>query len=83
VGLILQKEKPEEAENLLREYLKVAPNRMSYPRRGDAHYWLGRLLESQGKTQAAVWEYETAVKLDPKNKNAREALKKLGTSSRR
>jgi tetratricopeptide (TPR) repeat protein len=83
VGLILQKEKPAEAENLLREYLKVAPVRMNYPRRGDAHYWLGRLLESQEKTQAAVREYETAVKLDPKDKNAREALKKLGTSSRR
>src|SRR5260370_33737220 len=56
---------------------------MNYPRRGDAHFWLGRLLESQDKTQAAVCEYETAAKLDPKNKNAREALKKLGTSSRR
>lgn len=83
VGLILQKEKPEEAENLLQEYLKIAPNRTNYPRRGDAHFWLGRLLESQEKTQAAVCEYETALKLDPKNKNVREALKKLGTSSRR
>ena len=83
VGLILQKERPEEAENLLREYLKVAPIRMNYPRRGDAHDWLGRLLESREKTPAAVCEYETAVKLDPKNKHAREALKKLGTSSRR
>jgi TolA-binding protein len=40
-------------------------------------------MEGQEKTQAAVYEYETALKVDPKNKNAREALKKLGTSSRR
>ncbi|MFI5056663.1 MAG: tetratricopeptide repeat protein [Candidatus Acidiferrales bacterium] len=78
VALILEKEKLEKAEELLKEYLKVAPIRMDFPHPEDAHYWLGRLFQSQEKTQAAMDEYKTAMKLDPKNKNAREALKKLG-----
>jgi tetratricopeptide (TPR) repeat protein len=78
VALILQKEKLQEAEELLKEYLKIAPIRMDFPHPAEAHYWLGRLLQGQGKTQAAESEYETAMKLDSKNKDAREALKKLG-----
>lgn len=78
VALILQKGKLGEAQELLKEYLKAAPDRMDFPRPAEAHYWLGRLLQSIEKTQAAVGEYKTAMKLDPKNKNAREALKKLG-----
>ncbi|HEV3375442.1 MAG TPA: tetratricopeptide repeat protein [Candidatus Acidoferrum sp.] len=78
VSWILEKERPEEAEMLLKDYLKVAPIRMDFPHPADAHYWLGLLLQSQEKTRAAVSEYKTAMKLDPKNKNAREALKKLG-----
>jgi tetratricopeptide (TPR) repeat protein len=78
VSLILKNKKLEEAEELLNEYLKAAPIRMDYPHPADAHYWQGRLLQSQEKTQAAVSEYKTAMKLDAKNKNAREALKKLG-----
>jgi tetratricopeptide (TPR) repeat protein len=76
-GLILKKEKPEHAERLLREYLKVAPTRNAFPRPAAAHAWLGRLYENQDRAEAATREYETAVKLDPKNKMAQEALKKL------
>jgi hypothetical protein len=39
--------------------------------------WLGRLFESQNKTADAEKEYETAVRLDTRNKMAQEALKKI------
>jgi tetratricopeptide (TPR) repeat protein len=78
VALILKKERVKEAEYLLREYLKHAPNRTAYPRPWEAHDWLGKLYEGQPNAPAAVAEYQAALKLDPKNKSAREALKRLG-----
>jgi tetratricopeptide (TPR) repeat protein len=80
VALVLTKERSGEAERLLREYLKRAPLRNNFPHPWEAHEWLGRLYESQGKTQAAIDEYETALRLDPKSKRAREALKQLKKS---
>jgi tetratricopeptide (TPR) repeat protein len=77
VALVLSKEKPEEAERLLREYAKKAPTRSGYPRPGAAHAWLGRLFEEQDKREDAEKEFENALKLDPKNKMAQEALKRL------
>ncbi len=81
VAMVLKKERLEEAETLLREYVEKAPVRSNYPRRGNAHEWLGRLYEDQHKTQAAIAEYEAALELEPKNKNAREALKRLRKSA--
>jgi tetratricopeptide (TPR) repeat protein len=77
VALVLKKENPEEAERLLREYAKKAPIRSGYPRAAAAHAWLGRLSEDQNKKEEAVQEFESALKLDPKNKMAQEALKRL------
>jgi tetratricopeptide (TPR) repeat protein len=77
VALVLQKEHPDEAESLLREYLKKAPTRSGYPRPAVAHVWLGRLFENQGRRDDAEKELETAVQLDPKNKMAQETLKRL------
>jgi TolA-binding protein len=42
-----------------------------------AHAWLGRLFETQGKRDEAAKEIETALKMDPKNKMAQEAQKRL------
>jgi tetratricopeptide (TPR) repeat protein len=78
VGFILENEKPEEAERLLREYLQKAPKRSTYPRYAVAHEWLGRLYEGKGEKELAVKEYQAAVQVDPKDKSAREALKRLG-----
>jgi tetratricopeptide (TPR) repeat protein len=77
VALVLKKENPEEAERLLREYAKKAPLRSGYPRPAAARAWLGRLFEEQNKMEEAVKEFESALKLDPKNKMAHEALKRL------
>jgi len=77
VALVLKKENPEEAERLLRAYAKKAPLRSGYPRPAAAHAWLGRLFEDQNKMEEAVREFESALKLDPKNKMAHEALKRL------
>jgi tetratricopeptide (TPR) repeat protein len=77
VALVLTKSRDGDAESWLREYLKRAPLRNGYPRPFEAHEWLGRLYENEGKTQAAIAEYETALNLDPKSKSAGEALKRL------
>jgi tetratricopeptide (TPR) repeat protein len=77
VALVLKKENPEEAERLLSEYAKKAPRRSGYPRPAAAHAWLGRLFEDQSRMEDAAKEFEMAQKLDPKNKMALEALKRL------
>lgn len=80
VALVLQKESPGEAEKLLRAYAKTAPTRMGYPRPAVAHAWLGRLFEEKNKMEEAANEFEIALKLDPKNKMAQEAMKRLKKS---
>jgi tetratricopeptide (TPR) repeat protein len=77
VGLILKREKPEESERLLREYLKVAPTRSAYPKPSFAHVWIARIYEHENNMDAALKEVETAAKIDPKNKLAQEELKRM------
>jgi tetratricopeptide (TPR) repeat protein len=78
VALVLQNQKPAEAEKLLREYLQVAPMYSEYPRPWVAHYWLGRLQDNQKNLAGARSEYQAALKLNGKYKPAQEALKQLG-----
>lgn len=77
VGWILENKNMNEAERLLRDYLRRAPVRSNYPHPWRAHEWLGRLYEQQNETEAAAREYEASLRLEPKNKNAHEALKRL------
>ncbi len=77
VGLVLEMEKPEEAERLLREYAGRAPKRNGYPSPAWVHAWLGRLYENKSDIAEAKKEFESALQLDPKNKMAQEELKKL------
>ncbi len=77
VALVLKMENPGEAERLLREYAKKAPKRSGYPQAAAAHVWLGHLSENQNMREDAAREYETALKLDPKNRMAQESLKRL------
>src|SRR5262249_7816728 len=77
VGWILDNKNVNDAEHLLRDYLRRAPVRSNYPHPWRVHEWLGRLYEQQHDTEAAAREYEASLKLEPKNKNAHEALKRL------
>ena len=77
-ALILKNEKAEEADRLLREYLKTAPVRTSYPHPAAVHEWLGKLAENKNDRSTARREYETSLQLEPKNKPVQEALKRLG-----
>jgi tetratricopeptide (TPR) repeat protein len=77
VAQILRGEKFSEAGQTIREYLSKVPRRNNYPSQAMAHYWLGRLAESQKTKEAAIGEYETALRLEPKNRYAAEALKRV------
>jgi tetratricopeptide (TPR) repeat protein len=78
VALVLQNQRPADAEKLLRDYLQTAPMNSGYPRPWVAHYWLGRLQESRKNPAEARGEYQAALKLNGKYKPAQEALKQLG-----
>jgi tetratricopeptide (TPR) repeat protein len=77
LGLFLKGGSAEEAEHLLREYIKRAPRRDGYPPAWLGNEWLGRLYESEGKKERAAEEYREELRLNPKSKNAREGLKRV------
>ena len=77
-AFILKGENLPGAEELLREYLRVAPPKSNYPKPWQVHYWLGQMFEKQKNVPAARSEYQAALKLNSKYKLAQEALKKLG-----
>jgi Tfp pilus assembly protein PilF len=74
---VLQKQKPEESGKLLHDYIARAPKRNNYPSKAMAHYWLGRMHENQNDLALAREEYREALNLEPKNRFANEALKRL------
>ena len=78
VGGILQGEKLPEASKLLNEYSNEAPVRSTYPKPWEVHYWMGKLYEAQKNPTGAKAEYRAALKLEPKYKQAQDALKRLG-----
>jgi len=63
-------EKLTEAESAIHEYMNKTPRRNNYPSPAMAHYWLGRLAERKNSRDTAIGEYETALKLEPKNRYA-------------
>jgi tetratricopeptide (TPR) repeat protein len=77
VSWILKNERLPEAEKLLKQYLQDGANRPNTPKAWKAHYWLGRGYEAEKNPSAARGEYEEAVKLNGKYKNAQDALKRL------
>ncbi len=64
------------AEECLKIYLEHQPDWDS-PSLGSARYWLGRVYEHKGSGEQARREYELALKHEPHNEQAKEALKKL------
>lgn len=77
VADILRGERLPSAEKRIRDFLEKAPKKTNYPSPAMSHYWLGRLQERQGAIPQARTEYETALTLEPKNKYAAEALKRI------
>jgi tetratricopeptide (TPR) repeat protein len=77
VAAILRGEQLPDAEKSIREYIAKVPRRNTYPSPAMGHFWLGRLHERQNEFQQAATEYETALKLDAKNRYANEALKRV------
>jgi tetratricopeptide (TPR) repeat protein len=65
-------------EKCLRTYIAMpAREDLENPSLAAAHFRLGNILEKKGDAAAARDEYETSLKIDPKQKAAREALAKL------
>jgi len=60
----------------MKQYLQNEPGEDS-PSLDAAHWRLGMIYEKQGKFDLAKAEYEEAIKLNPKEKDYKKALKKL------
>ena len=82
VALVLANRNLAEAEQFVRRYLATAPRRSDLPSHADAHQWLGRLSEQLGNVKAAGDEYRAALAIDPDDKSAREALRRLEARGR-
>ena len=52
-----------------------------YPNESNVYDSLGEAYMAQGEKELAIANYKKSLELDPKNKNAVEMLKKLGTPS--
>lgn len=74
----LTKEHVSEGESALNRFLNNFPPRVGEPSHSDAHLWLGRLSESKGDRDQAISEFREAIKADPSNHAAHEALKRAG-----
>lgn len=70
-----------DAERDLKSYLATSPDRSDWPGHATARVWLGRLYELEGKTGDAAEQYRAALQLNPRQKEARTRLDKLGKSS--
>jgi tetratricopeptide (TPR) repeat protein len=79
-GVLANQNLPD-AERGLKSYLATSPDRSDWPSHASARVWLGRLYELQGKTTDAAEQYRAALLLDPRRKDARTRLDKLGKSS--
>lgn len=65
-------------EKCLRTYLAMPVREdLENPSIAAAHFRLGNILEKKGDPAGARAEYETSLKIDPKQKLAREALTKM------
>jgi tetratricopeptide (TPR) repeat protein len=77
IALILANRNQGEAEKDLRRYLDTVPDNDNVPSHSTTHEWLGKLYDKEGQLDRAAQEYRAALILDPRNKQASEALKAL------
>jgi tetratricopeptide (TPR) repeat protein len=76
VALVLAAREPAAAEENLRTYISYVPENSELPSHASAHKWL-QLYENENKPDLAAEQYQAALAFDPRDKAAREALKKL------
>lgn len=69
-------EQLDRGEASLREYLRHTPQ-PNEPSLAATHWRLGMIAEKRGNTAAARQEYQTAATMDPKLRQAKEALSRL------
>ncbi len=79
-GVLANQNLPD-ADRDLKSYLATTPDRSDWPSHASARVWLGRLYELEGKTPDAAEQYRAALQLDPRDKDARARLDKLGKST--
>jgi tetratricopeptide (TPR) repeat protein len=77
IALILGNRNEGEAEKDLHRYLDTVPDNDNVPSHSTTHEWLGKLYDKEGQLDRAAQEYRAALILDPRNKQASEALKAL------
>jgi tetratricopeptide (TPR) repeat protein len=63
------------AETALKQYLADPPKQN--PSLTGAHFRLGQIYQKKGDIKAARQEYETALRIEPKNQDAKKALEAL------
>ena len=66
----------ERGERYLRAFIASPPKEASQQQLSGAHYRLGMLLEKTARRDAARLEYQEAIRINPKNEDARKALEK-------
>ena len=66
----------QEAISLAQRYCELVPD-MAWP-----HYYLGALLELEGREEEAIACFEKALEMHPESRQAREALKAINKRSR-
>jgi TolA-binding protein len=77
VMLVLTRRDLDAAEKALRSYLDAVPSSAEAPPHSSAYMWLGRLYEQKGQPDKAAEAYQAALMLDPHDKAARDALKRI------
>jgi tetratricopeptide (TPR) repeat protein len=75
--LVMKGKNPAEAESLLKSYVATVPDNSDLPSHSSALEWLGKLYEAQGRFSEAAQEYRNSLTLDPHNKAAEEAWKRV------
>jgi tetratricopeptide (TPR) repeat protein len=81
VANVIAGENLTDSEKALNSYLvkKPPPRREDHVTLGDAHSWLGRIYDKLGQRNAALDQCRTALKLEPKNRYARDCMRRLGS----
>jgi tetratricopeptide (TPR) repeat protein len=77
VADVLAGQRAAEAEQLLRSYINSTPENSDMPTHASAHEWLGTLYEKEGRNSEAAQEYKTCLSADPKDRGAREGLRRV------